>query len=352
MSEQGVVRSEPRFGRWGRYLVRQDNGSDELYMRATTLAKTCEDEYGLGRWRERMVALGLASRPDYLAKVAACRDDEKDKLDELVEQAKEAAAASSGANIGGALHAFTARLDAGESLSAPPPSDADLAVYQERTAQARIKFFPEWIERMIVLDELAVAGTFDRIVGVGADHYIADIKTAQDLAYSWNAIAVQLALYANAGALYDPGDDTRAPMPTLNKQKGLIIHLPAGQGRCDFYWVDLVEGWKGVQLSLSVQQWRKRKDLHTPVEADVLDPVATHRAWLIERISVLKAQYPEAYADVVASWPPDISTFRNCDEHNIFELSVICRVLDDVEARHRVLFPSEEKSLKGAQRAV
>jgi hypothetical protein len=45
----------------------------------------------------------------------------------------------------------------------------------------------------------------------------------------------------------------------------LLIHLPAGQAKCDIYELDIQAGWEAVQLALNVRQWLKAKPaVHQP----------------------------------------------------------------------------------------
>src|SRR5690606_32748087 len=51
---------------------------------------------------------------------------------------------------------------------------------------------------------------------------------------------------------------------------GIVIHLPAGQGRCDLYKVDLIKGWEGVQIAKRLRDWQKHKFDHwaEPLDSD------------------------------------------------------------------------------------
>ncbi len=51
---------------------------------------------------------------------------------------------------------------------------------------------------------------------------------------------------------------------TIDLDTATIIHLPAGEGRCDLVDVDIRAGWDAVQLATKVRAWRKRKDLSRP----------------------------------------------------------------------------------------
>lgn len=248
--------------RWGRPLiVPADGGKPMPFTRVTTIADALEDQYNLTRWSNRMVALGLTQRPDLYARVAACRDEDKDSLNKLCDDAKEAAAASGPANLGTALHEFLERIDSGEDVTVPAPWDRDVAQYRACLDVHDVKVVPGMIERLCVIPQLGAAGTFDRLVTVGADPLpvVADLKTGGYL--SWGKFATQLAIYANAETLYDPASRRHTPMPAVSKKRGLIIHLLAGQSRCDLYWVNLTAGWEAAQHAHWARLWRRRNDL-------------------------------------------------------------------------------------------
>jgi hypothetical protein len=248
-----------RRDRWGRPLVRPEGGGKPVaYTRPTTLAKAISDMEGLSKWRVRMAAKGLAMRKDLLAMVASHHDDKRE-LDRLCEEAQEAASASEGRNLGTALHRFTERLDRGEEVAAPAPWDADLDAYAMTLNGAGIVRFRSWVEVPLVCDAVKAAGTADRLVMHDGRHYIADIKTGGYLA--WGDYAMQLAIYANS-VPYDLANDVRLAWPgDVDLERALIVHLPAGTGTCDLYWIDIAAGWRAVKAALWVREWRKRNDL-------------------------------------------------------------------------------------------
>lgn len=256
--------------RYGRPMVLTPEGKRKAYTRCTTFVGVLEDTFNLAKWQQRMVALGLAARDDLLLSVSAHSDD-KGELDKLCEAAKEAAAASSGATKGTALHRLCERLDSGEKVEIPTVAKADVAAYQRATKAVR------WthIERITVHDELEVAGTPDRI-GIGPDGVarVYDIKTGS-IEYGMGKIAMQLAMYAHS-QVYDPDLGTRTPL-AVDLERAVIIHLPAGEGLCALVEVDIAAGWEGVLLARLVRDWRKRKNLSWPYEptAELPEPSLT-----------------------------------------------------------------------------
>jgi hypothetical protein len=205
----------------------------------------------------RMAAIGLTIRSDLLLAINASQDD-KMAINKYIEDAMEVAGASRAATIGTALHAFTERMDLGQDIG-PVPSEwaGDLRAYEQATKQLN-KIF---IEQFTVLDKFKIAGTPDRVVELNGERFIADIKTGR--IDHPNNIAMQLAIYAN-GLPYDVATATRSSWGDVNKDKAIIIHLPAGTGLCKLVWIDIAEGWKGVQFAMKVRAWRDKKGLATP----------------------------------------------------------------------------------------
>lgn len=251
--------AETVVNRWGQYVIDGKN-----YQRVTTLAGMLDSRHALEKWGRRNVARGLTLRNDILAQVAACPDDDKTRLDGLCEAALEAAAGSSGANLGTALHEMTARVDAGEDFKPLPPWDVDVKAYQALCEQAGVTICPEWVETTVVLPALGVAGTLDRIVEVRDRLWIADLKTGRSLDYSWASIAIQLACYAHAEYVWDWEHKDRRPMPDVDQKSALVVHLPAGAGIATLHVVDIEAGWEAAQMAVQVRDWRARKNLARP----------------------------------------------------------------------------------------
>ncbi|MGH3500811.1 MAG: hypothetical protein ACRDQA_07925 [Nocardioidaceae bacterium] len=240
--------------RYGRPLVTPPGGGKATpYTRCTTFVGCLEDTYNLSRWQQRMVALGLSERPDLMLAVTATDRSDKQALGGICDSAMEAAKAHAAATTGTALHALTERVDRGQEVGIVPDAYvADLAAYATATTDLR----HELIEQFCVLDPLKVGGTPDRVVKYQGTRYIADLKTGS-IAYGIGKIAMQLAVYARS-QVYDISTGERS-MHDADLTRGIIIHLPAGTGECTLHWVDLVQGWYGVQMARAVRDWRKLK---------------------------------------------------------------------------------------------
>ncbi len=258
--------AEPKRDRYGRYLLpHPETGKEQPWTRVTTIASTTADRFGLEAWAQRNTVLGIGLRPDLYALAVSSTVDDRQQLTRVVKQAQEAAKASSGANLGTALHRITERVDRGDDLEIPQEWKGDVDAYCQTLADNHVGIQADWIERIVVLPELGIAGTLDRLVTLSgqAAMTVADLKTGKDVVkYGTTEIAIQLALYANATHAWNGTDYD--PMPPTNTTKGMIIHLPVGQAECNLHTVDIAAGWETVELALQVREWRKRKNLTAP----------------------------------------------------------------------------------------
>jgi hypothetical protein len=278
---------------YGRPLVIPPGGGPrEPYRRTTTFIAALEDTAGLRRWEMRQLAVGLARRPDLVLAAAAVDpqaaragrrgiNPDREKLDEIVAKATEPASAA--ATTGTSLHSLTERLDRGQRLGyVPDPYGADVQAYAKGTAGI------EWrdIETFRVLDGWKVAGTADRIGWYRRQLVVADVKTGS-IDYP-HKFAMQLAIYARSLS-YDVETDTRGPADLgLDLRRGLIIHLPAGQGRCDLYEIDIEKGWEACLLAKKVRDWRATKNLLRSAENTDGAPDLTEAARTAPNIETLR----------------------------------------------------------------
>lgn len=249
-------------------IVPPEGGKAKRHTRVTTIANVLDDTSNLEKWKGRMIAKGLAARPDLLGLASVTSVADKSALNRICEDAKEAAAGSAKANFGNALHTLTEQIDRGEQPAIPPQFAQDVAAYNKALAFYGIEILRDYIEAVCVCTELGepVAGTLDRIVRRNGRLYVADLKTGEDLKWSWRKIAVQLAIYSRASSLYDRETEQHSEMPEVDQDHGIVFHLPTGKGRCQPFLVDLREGWRAAELSVEVRRWRKHDKLAEAIE--------------------------------------------------------------------------------------
>ena len=338
MSTEDFIQEEAPKDRWGRYLVQQPEGKSRGYTRVTTVAKTLDDTASLADWKVRMAITGLVQRPDLLAQASTSIDD-RTRLNRIANDCVEAAGAYSRANLGTALHAITEQIDLGLKPAILPGLQADIDAYVAGIAAYGIKMHDEFIEVLLINDDLEYAGTADRIVTLMDGRLVIfDLKTGTDLSYSYGNIAVQLAMYANADWMYNWKTGERQAMPDLDKTVGIICHLPAGDATVNFYEVDLVAGWEAAKQSFTTREWRKRKNLFKPYNSTPTKVVETPKSltaragWMKSRIQALTG---EAQKMLILSWPQGVPHFDQCtNEH----FDALIRVIELVEAEHSIPF--------------
>lgn len=265
---------------YGRYKLPDPvTGKPRVWTRATTWADTIAERFALNQWGGRMAAKGLAMRPDLLALAAATPLTDSATLNKLVEQAKEAAGSKEKANLGTAVHGFTEKVDQGGDLAdIPEPWRGDVQAYAEAMNGSGYEAVPEYVERVCVVPELGVAGTFDRLLirhphesemnetrSYGPQFLIGDLKTGANVHYAWGEIAVQLSLYAHATHLWDPVKGEYSPMPEVDQERAIVMHLPVGKRACTLYEIDIRAGWEAAKLCGVVREYRKNKKLAVPL---------------------------------------------------------------------------------------
>ena len=274
---------ETRRNQWGQYLVLPPGTAKPRgYIRATTITKTLDDGGGLLPWKATATMVGALRRQGLMARWQALMAQQPDPwygslesktaAKKLVEECANAGGSTDRADLGTALHAIIEQqlLGVAGTPLLQPGIQADIDAFKRATAG--ITFDRSFIEAMVVLDQYGVAGTADqlRTTVPGVGDVVSDLKTGADLRYSWQAIAMQLAIYAHADNVYAQGEaadgsqDIRLPMPKISREVGLVIHLPAGEGRCELHLVDLVAGWEAFERAMWVRNWRSRKDLAKP----------------------------------------------------------------------------------------
>ena len=253
-----TIRPEIPRDHYNRPLVTPpEGGKAKGYTRCTTFVGATEDLFTLQQWEKRIVALGLAARPDLIQTIAGHPTDNK-VLNQVCADAKVAANGSRAADIGTAIHGYTEIIDGGGSMDQIPAEyRADLEAY----ARATESFDHEHIEQFMVHDEMSIGGTPDRISRTKDGRLmIMDVKTggrAGEKLLGIGKMAQQLAVYSRS-VKYDFETNTRTDLG-IETAVGVIIHLPAGADQCDLITLDLNLGWEGVKLCADIYAHRKAK---------------------------------------------------------------------------------------------
>jgi len=264
------------YDRWGRYANLpgipgvMDPGP---LSRASTIAKVLPDTWNLDQWAKRQIVRGLQRKPALLDLASGPRFNHeskhgKDLLNSIAATAMDEAGSHDGATAGTRFHDLAEHADRGEGILLDPSlSPDDLAMLDAYEAEMRrhsIKPVAEFIERVVCVPSLGIAGRFDRIYNDNGVLRIGDLKSQkwEPGLFDSISLSVQLAIYSNATHMLDMSVKPWkwVPMPKIDKTKGLVAWVPAVEpGKAEIHDVDLVFGWKMTKASVQVREWRKAK---------------------------------------------------------------------------------------------
>jgi hypothetical protein len=344
--DQAQTPTGPPRDRYGRYVIPDpETGKPRSWMRATTLAKTLEDPTNLTNWKARMVAQGVAARPSIAAGITAAQGD-RSELNRLVEQAQEAAGANEGRETGTHLHRILELVDTGHMQLAdvPDPWASDVRAYQNTLRHNTLTVNPHLCEVVLLNAALGVAGMADNIY---TDHdgqlVVADKKTGGYIA--WLSFAMQFAIYATATHIFNPATGELTPAPTFRQDHTLMVHVPAGKGRCDITALSVPEGYDAVLMALEVRRIRAKDKpkymtattWQPPILQVAPDPTpddaqrARHlRADLVTRIAWLRVNDPDLLGKVARQWPDTVPTLTQSIDHTLQQLQAIADVFNQL----------------------
>jgi hypothetical protein len=328
----------------GRYsVVGPDGGKARGYTRATNVAKVIDDMGGLMVWKARVTAVGLAARPDLMATLVAAEPDDKATIDAVCRRAAEAGGQDAKSALGTAIHAMLEQAYTNPDYVAPAEHAADIAAVLQTLREAGARVLPEYVERIVVLDDLKIAGTFDGVLEIGGELFLFDNKTGntKNLDYGNLAWAIQLAIYSQADAIYTQGlaadgsQDTREPMPQVSRERAVIVHVEPGSARCTLHWLDLTVGAEALGTALDVIRFRKAKALQP-------FPVALGDLWVEstrQRLQVIVG-HPEAKQMVGYLWPTGVPTLKSGDPITPDQREQVDVALAEIEKQHCLPFPT------------
>lgn len=263
------------YDRYGRYQLDADGKGLKPYTRATTIAKTLEDEYHLSEWKARCAARGVALRDDLVARAKATPVEDKRVWKEILVEAEVVNAGGAKRNMGSAFHEFHERvptMSPAEFEAQHPLIKATYAKYHAALQQCGIEEI--LTEVTLVNTKIGSAGKADGIARLRDGRYvIIDRKSGRITEYPHSACQ-QLAIYANADVMitYDEnGATVRHPIPPLDKHMALVLDVTIGDeqtANVAVYELDIWSGWAAALLACSVRRWRNRRDLVTPFHPD------------------------------------------------------------------------------------
>lgn len=265
---------EVETNRWGWYCLSKlpalpDGTKLKDAPRVSTLKSTLPDFYKLNQWKAAQTVIGLAMDPALLDGLYLDDDRERKELEEQARQIGETASVLAGsrrgADHGTRIHRVLEVLDKTGHL----PEDVSSLearfghVYTATLSSKGLAVMPQYCERVVYNTELHVAGRLDRIYRdmTTGGLIIGDPKTQKWTPgeYDYIEMSTQLACYANADWMFNETTWAWEPMPTVDREHGVAVWMPAGPPRCELYGVPLEDGWTFAKAASRVRTWRKIK---------------------------------------------------------------------------------------------
>ena len=383
-------------------VVPPGGGPQTSYTRVTTISGSFDSGGGLAPWTAAHTVFGTLKHRGILGKWEAllsehanpwyAGDKTKRECKELVKEAAKAGGSEDRRDLGTALHKIVAQINRGETPKIYSADTLrDMEAYCETLDNTYgIEVLPDLVETTVVLDDWLCGGTPDGYVRIPGEPkpWVYDLKTGADLTYSFPGYRMQMAAYAKANNIYrqgrapDGSEDQRLPPVDVNQETGLIVWLPAGEGRCVLFAVDLVDGWEGFKIAAAAYEWQRNKAGVTPysqwtprpaaVMADVIDlatagdrrnpfpdgvgsynvaktrtsmedeyraKLERQRDWLQRRIIRL-GEHPGPRTALEQAWPITTS-LRNADLSADL-VATVRRIVDEIETRYGIPFGETE----------
>jgi hypothetical protein len=238
-----------------------------------------------------MVAIGLATDPALLENVAA-HIDNRDRLNDIVENAKRAAKAHQAADRGTQMHRVLELILLGQDdklLTAQQKSDAD--VLKRTLDRYRLTPHQDMAEQFVIWPHYTIAGRFDAILELPDGTLIlTDLKSGPNAVAYPQSASIQLALYARAplmsGGIEANGDrstiTTWREMPErLDRRYGYVLLVTPDDTVGTLHRIDIEHGWAAAQMALKVTEWRKKlngRQIATEVTTE-FDPRPAPATW-------------------------------------------------------------------------
>uniref|UniRef100_A0AB39AKQ9 Exonuclease n=1 Tax=Mycolicibacterium phage phi1_186018 TaxID=3236641 RepID=A0AB39AKQ9_9CAUD len=329
-----VPRAESKFNGWGWYqLPSPTTGRPTGYPRASTVAKTLDDTYGLNKWKTREIVqkvLDLArmdpgtvvyddgspekvTAGDLLGLLDEARNQPKvTKVDAVLETIDNCLGGADARELGECVHAWLEALDVGLVLIHQVPEVVKPHVHYARKVMAHrgIVALPQYVERTVLNDqgEEPVAGRIDRIFQLvtTGELVMGDVKSSKSLEYSWLPFGVQVGgVYGWATKMLSIDGKTWEPMPAIRDDFAILLHVPSNQPeKAAAITIDLTWGAETMVASLDARRRRKEAEKLVPQHAVPVPSkeavrYATARLALSEIASLEEGQAVyETYQDV------------------------------------------------------
>lgn len=242
-------------------IIPPGGGKPTAYTRCSTFAKALSDGDSLSQWKRRTMVKGMAAAG--AGQIIGWLDSiryEQGNPDVFIEELHDLGGGNDGAKWGTALHGLAEFVDADGWVPEQGTIPNDLWSGLQRYIQLTEGIEMLSCEGFVVLDDIKVAGSYDRI-GIMPDGglCVLDIKTGPRIHQNVSEVEVQLACYAR-GIHYAP-DGTRdiGPLEGVSQSVGYVIQISRDGSGDRLIEIDLERGWANAQLALQVRKQRTAK---------------------------------------------------------------------------------------------
>lgn len=265
---------------WGRPLVIMPDGSIAPHARVSTISGLATNAHGLRKHDECQAAIAIARCPDIAAILSGMDysdDAQKSKISALVKEARTRCGSTIAANWGTAVHLHSQIGATRAFLPGVIREDVEsIRVELERTG---ISALESEVKIVNSAHDLMVAGTFDTLYRIPSGVVITLQRTGQVINLSDRVIvgdsktgkirnvnvAAQLAGYSY-GERYAVRTGDRTPIhPDLERRVGLSVHIPRGEGRTEFGFIDLEGGRELLAAARTLHRMSDGRTLTLPV---------------------------------------------------------------------------------------
>lgn len=329
------------FNGWGWYqLPSPTTGRPTGFPRATTIADTLDDTYGLSRWKRRETAMRIYQLATMAPDTVVWRDDTGETtaadclgnlidamggskvtaIDTVLDVIDNIMGGAEARELGECAHAWLGAVNAGTALIHQVPDIVRPHVEHGLRVLAHrgIVVLPEYTERTVLNDqgEETVAGKIDgigRLLTTG-ELVLLDVKTNKDLKYSWLSYGVQVGgVYGWATKVLSTDGRSWEPFPDIRQDFAVLLHIPSDQPeRAAAITID--RQWGGETMVASLETRRRRKEAKVEVPKHAIPTPSAEAIRYCEARNALSAITTaeqgqavfETYEDV---WDDDLGQF-------------------------------------------
>ena len=351
------------------------DGKNKRLSRPSSWGKILDDGNALVDWKINRAIEGVAKDPALQARIVAAKPDDRDAFKKLREVAINTGRGEQAADIGTALHAMSERWEDPDDDFVPPEEFAkSLRVYTDTLNDWGL--VSELIEYRVVSRKWGAAGTADRLYRLtqplvapsgeilpAGTLVVGDLKTGARLDYSLPGYCVQMAIYAD-GELYDVVEDEFLPTPEINRDWGLLVHLPAGEEFCQLIWCDLGAGEWGASMVQQVKEWRRKWKNREPfgayeavppgptaeavaedLDAEFVDDPVELAEFISKRLKAIKEANADEFARLLRLWPEGQPT-KKAEFKTVEQCETVLTHIDKFEAQLGLPFPEGDPRAK------